>query len=58
MSTWMYWKKIIRALLPEKKDFYSHVNVEDVTDVDYMHAKRVCQDFEMKRLGEYHDLYV
>ena len=23
-----------------------------------MHAKRVCQDFEMKKFGEYHDLYV
>ena len=22
------------------------------------HAKRVCKDFEIKNLGEYHDLYV
>ena len=21
---------------------------------DYMHAKRVCKDFEIKNLGEYH----
>ena len=22
-----------------------------------MHGKRVCKDFEIKNLGEYHDLY-
>ena len=25
---------------------------------DYKPAKRVCKDFEIKNLGEYHDLYV
>ena len=24
-----------------KKDFYSHLNMEDITDADYAHAKRV-----------------
>ena len=32
--------------------------MEDITDADYAHAKRVCKDFEIKNLGEYHDLYV
>ena len=32
--------------------------MEDITDADYEHAKRVCKDFEIKNLGEYHDLYV
>ena len=32
--------------------------MEDITDVDYAHAKRVCKDFQIKTLGEYHDLYV
>ena len=43
---------------PQKEDFYSHLNMEDITDADYTHAKRVCKDFEIKNLGEYHDLYV
>ena len=30
--------------------------MEDITDADYMHTKRVCEDFEIKHLGEYHDL--
>ena len=31
--------------LPEKKDFYSHVNMGDITDADYTHPKRVWNDF-------------
>ena len=44
--------------LPEKENFYSHLNLEDITDANYSHAKRFCKDFELKKLGEYHDLYV
>ena len=29
--------------------------MEDITDVDYMHGKRVCKEFEIENLGEYHD---
>ena len=32
--------------------------MENITDADYMHEKKVCKDFEIKNLGEYHDLYV
>ena len=32
--------------------------MEDITDADQAHAKRVCKDFEIKNLGEYHDLYI
>ena len=32
--------------------------MEDITYADYALAKRVCKDFEIKNLGEYHDLYV
>ena len=32
--------------------------MEDITDADYMYAKRVCKDFEIKNLGEYQDLYL
>ena len=30
--------------------------MEDITDADYILVKRVCKDFEIKHLGEYHDL--
>ena len=52
------WEKFNETSLPEKEDFYSHLNMEDITDADYAHTKRVCKDFEIKNLGEYHDLYV
>ena len=52
------WEKFNETLLPEKEDFYSHLNMEDITDADYAHTKRVCKDFEIKNIGEYHDLYV
>ena len=29
-----------------------------VTDKDYAHAQNVREVFEMKNLGEYHDIYV
>ena len=35
----------------EKKDFYRHLSMEDITDADYAHGKRVCKDFEIKNLG-------
>ena len=32
--------------------------MEDITDANYTQAERVCKEFEIKNLGEYHDLYV
>ena len=32
--------------------------MENITDTDYTHAKTVCKDFEIKNIGEYHDLHV
>ena len=49
--------KFNKISLREKEDLYSYINMEDITDADYAHAKRVCKDFEIKNLGEYHDLY-
>ena len=52
------WEKFSETTLPEKVDFYSHLNMEDITDADYAQSKRVFKDFEIKNLGEYHDLDV
>ena len=51
-------EKLNETKLPEKEDFYSHLNMENITEADYAHAKRVCKDFEIKKLREYDDLYV
>ena len=44
------WEKFNETSLPEKEDFYSHLNMEDNTDADYAHTKRVCKDFEIRNL--------
>ena len=41
-----------------KTNIYSHLNMECITDADNAHEKRVCKDFKIKNLGEYHDLYI
>ena len=52
------WKKCNESLLLENEDFCSTLNIEGITDADYAHTKGVCNDFEIKHLREYHDLYV
>ena len=52
------WEKFNETTLPEEEEFYSYLNLENITDADYMDAKRVCKDFEVKKLGEYHNLYL
>ena len=44
--------------IDERENFYSNLDMEDITVADYMYAKRVCKDFEMKNLGEFHDFYL
>ena len=41
-----------------KKAFYSELNLEDITDKDYLHAQKVWDVFEITNVSEYHDLYV
>ena len=50
------WGKFNKTSLPEKKNFNNHSNMEDITDAGYLHAKRIYKDFEIKKLGENHDL--
>ena len=42
------WEKFNETSLPEKEDFYSHLNMEDITNADYTHTKRVFKGFEIK----------
>ena len=39
------WGKFNETSLAEKEDFYCHLNMEDITNADYGHAKRVFKDF-------------
>ena len=44
--------------LPDKEVFYSSLNMEDIKDVDYRHAKRIFKNLNNKNLRDYHYLYV
>ena len=51
-------EKFSERHLPPKKDFYSKLNDCGITDKEYEHAERIWKEFEIKNLGEYHDLYL
>ena len=52
------WERFSEISLPSKEDFYSNVNMEDISDIDYRHANNVFKGFKLENLGNYHDLYV
>ena len=52
------WDQLNETKLTGKEDIYSQLKMEDIIDGDYTHAKRVCKDFEMKKLGEYYNFHV
>ena len=52
------WERFNETSLPPKESFYSELNLEDISDKDYLHAQKKRDVFEIKNSGEYHDLYV
>ena len=50
--------KFDETALPSKQAFYSYLYEEDITDEDYRRAQRIWEHFNIKNLGEYHDLYL
>ena len=44
--------------LPKKEEFFSILNNEHITDKDYKHTLKVWKTFNLKNMGEYHDLYL
>ena len=52
------WNKFNEKSIPSKESFYSSLTLENITEVDYIHAKNVSKTFKLNNLGDYHDLYV
>ena len=52
------WETFSEISLPNKEDFYSNLNMEDISDIDYRHANNVFKVFNLENLGDYHDLYI
>ena len=51
------WKRFGETSLPNKEAFYIELNLEHITDKDYSHSQKIWEVFEIKNLGEYHDLH-
>ena len=51
-------EKFSEEKLPPKEAFYSKLNDCGVSDEDYEYAQNIWKEFEIKNLGEYHDLYL
>ena len=52
------WEIFEKKSLSDKKEFYSSLNMEDITDVECKPAKKVWKDFKINNLDDYHNLYV
>ena len=52
------WDKFEETSLPPAKHFYSSLNMSGISDADYEHACSVWQEFKIRNIGEYHDLYL
>ena len=51
------WERFNKTLL-DKKEFYSNLAKEDITDKNYKYAKKVWEEFKLKTLGDYRDLHL
>ena len=51
-------EKFDETQLPKKEGFYNSLTKEAISDEKYQHAQTVWKTFNMKNLGEFHDLYV
>ena len=56
------WKNIKQLKISTKyitvEDFYSHLNLKELTKDELKHIKDVVKTFNIKTLREYHDLYL
>ena len=51
-------QKFEETELPTQEKFYSLLNNSSISDEDYRHAQNVWKTFNMKSMGDYHDVYL
>ena len=51
-------EKFKKQSLPKKTSFFSRLKQEKISDEDFFHAQKVWKEFELKNMGDYHDLYL
>ena len=51
-------EKFKKQSLPKKTSFFSRLKQEKISDEDFDHAQRDWKEFELKNMGDFHDLYL
>ena len=52
------WEKINEKSLSKKEEFYGNITMKDTIDADYIYARRVCKNFQIKNLAKCQNLYL
>ena len=52
------WDKFEEKRLPSNDEFYSKLNMSGISEKDHQHACKVGNEFGLKNMGDYHDLYL
>ena len=52
------WDRVGETQLPPINAFYSNLNMSSISEEDYQHAQKVWEEFGIRNLGDYHDLYL
>lgn len=52
------WNSYLETQLPSRQSFYNSLTSEDISELDYSHAKTIWTTFKINNLGEYTDLYL
>ena len=52
------WDKFEEKQLRSKDEFYSKLNMSGISKKDQQHACKVWNEFGLKNMGDYHDLYL
>ena len=52
------WDRFEETQLPPIEAFYSKLNMSFISSDDYQHGQRVWEEFGIRNLGDYHDLYL
>ena len=50
-------ERFSKYILPDKKHFYKSLKNKHISEKDYLHAIKILNNFEMKNMSNYHDLY-
>ena len=51
-------EKFKKQSLPKKTSFFSRLKQAKISDEDFDHAQKVWEEFQLKNMGEFHDLYL